>query len=233
MVEFRREHHRMIAEVLSALDGKFLARADCFFGGGTQIALAYGEFRESRDIDLLCGSRVGFRMLRETVNDRSLGAVFRRQLPLAREVRADRDGVRTFIEAGDVRIKLEIVLEARIDLAGELDTALGVPVLDVTSRIAEKLLANTDRGLDRATRSRDLIDLAFVAAHHTLEELRAGLLVAETAYGAAVRRELSSVLQRLSAERVYATDCVRSLGIEDIATMRRGLARLRRLATTR
>lgn len=160
-----------------------------------------------------------------------LGAVFRRQLPLAREVRADRDGVRTFIETGDTRIKLEIVLEARIDLTGEVDTALGVPVLDVTSRIAEKLLANADRGLDRATRSRDLIDLAFVATHHGLDDLRAGLRVAETACGAAVRRELSAVLQRLSADRVHAADCVRSLGIEDTATLRRGLARLKRLAT--
>ena len=117
MIEFTRSHHLTIAGILALLDGAFLDRAECFFGGGTQIALAYGEFRESRDIDFLCASRAGFRMLRETVNERSLGAVFRKPVRLAREVRADRDGVRTFVVFDQVKIKLEFVLEGRIDLA--------------------------------------------------------------------------------------------------------------------
>lgn len=231
MIEFTRSHHRTIAGILALFDGAFLERAECFFGGGTQIALAYGEFRESRDIDFLCASRAGFRMLRETVNERSLGAVFRQPVHLARDVRADRDGVRTFVEFDQVKIKLEFVLEGRIDLAGIHDPRLGLRVLDVPSRIAEKLLANADRGLDRTTRSRDLVDLAFCAAHHPLAELKPGLALAEAAYGTAVRRQLAAVLDQFVTDRRYLGDCLRSLGIKDAATLRRGLTRLRRLAT--
>jgi hypothetical protein len=53
MPEFRRTHHRAIARVLRAMDAEFLARAGCFFGGGTQLAMTLGEYRESRDIDFL------------------------------------------------------------------------------------------------------------------------------------------------------------------------------------
>jgi hypothetical protein len=43
------------------MDGKFLAQAKCYFGGGTQLALAHGEFRESRDIDFLVSGSVARR----------------------------------------------------------------------------------------------------------------------------------------------------------------------------
>ena len=52
------------------MDAGFLARAECYFGGGTMLAMTLGEYRESRDIDFLCSSREGFRSLRETVTDR-------------------------------------------------------------------------------------------------------------------------------------------------------------------
>lgn len=41
---------------------KLLSEAQCYFGGGTQLAMTYGEYRESRDVDFLCSSRDGFRM---------------------------------------------------------------------------------------------------------------------------------------------------------------------------
>lgn len=50
---FKRAHHQLIAQVLCALDGKLLREANCLFGGGTAIALRYGEYRESVDIDFL------------------------------------------------------------------------------------------------------------------------------------------------------------------------------------
>jgi hypothetical protein len=138
------------------MDASFLVRTECYFGGGTLLAMTLGEYRESRDIDFLCSSRVGFRSLRETVTDRSLGAIFRQSVDLARDVRADRDGIRTFLNVGDVPIKFEIILEARIDLEGAIDKTLGIPTLRRECVIAEKFLANADRGLDESTLSRDL-----------------------------------------------------------------------------
>lgn len=50
---FKRPHHQRIAKVLEALDAAVLAGYGVFFGGGTAIALRYGEYRESVDIDFL------------------------------------------------------------------------------------------------------------------------------------------------------------------------------------
>jgi hypothetical protein len=50
---FERLHHRRIARVLSALNGQFLREANCLFGGGTAMALRFGEYRESVDMDFL------------------------------------------------------------------------------------------------------------------------------------------------------------------------------------
>jgi hypothetical protein len=229
MAEFRRPHHRAVSEVLRALNAEFLTEAACFFGGGTRLALAFGEYRESRDIDFLCSNRAGYALLRGEVSERSLGRVLRKKLSFAREVRADRDGIRTFFAVGEMRIKFEILLEARIDLAGEIDRRLAVPVLTMAHAIAEKLLANTDRGLDDSALARDLIDLAFVAAHVEKRELQAGLEIAERAYGATVRQLLRSTLDQFRTNRTRARACVDALAIDDTATMRRGMRVLEKL----
>ena len=56
---FERPHHQRIAHVLSALDGGVLAQLSCWFGGGTCIALKFGEYRESVDIDFLVSDPAG------------------------------------------------------------------------------------------------------------------------------------------------------------------------------
>jgi hypothetical protein len=228
MADFRRPHHRAVARILATLNTSFLSQAACYFGGGTQLTMAFGEYRESRDIDFLCSSRAGFRLLREEVNDRSLGRVLSRPLHLAREVRSDRDGIRTFLAVDDFKIKFEILLEARIDLTGAVDSNFSVPVLATEHAIAEKLLANTDRGLDDSTLSRDLIDLAFVALHVDKHKLQAGLVIAEQAYGATVQRLLQRSLDSFQ-NRARANKCIKGLAIDDTHSLRRGLRLLRGL----
>jgi hypothetical protein len=208
------------------MDAQFLASAGCFFGGGTQLAMALGEYRESRDIDFLCARRSGVRTLREQVTNRSLGPVLCSELELVREVRADRDGIRTFLLVDDVRLKFEIVFEGRIDLDGDVDRILGVPVLKPEHAVAEKLLANADRGLDESTLARDLIDLAFAARGFGRQTFDAGLALAEQAYGTAVRRYLGASLDAFRS-RGHAARCIRSLAIEDSVTLRKGLRSLR------
>lgn len=230
MPEFRRAEHARVAAALGAMDAGFLATADTYFGGGTQIVMANAEYRVSRDIDFLCASPAGYRRLRETVSERSLGALCRHPLALAREVRADRDGIRTFIADETGPIKFEIVLEARIELTGALDTRLAIPVLDAPSAVAEKLLANADRGLDRTFRSRDLVDLAFLHAAHGAEVLAAGLQRAKAAYGAAILRALKHSLDLLERERGYLRTCINDLLVDDEKRLKRGLAGLRAFA---
>lgn len=50
---FKRPYHQRIALVLESMNPVLLSEHHCFFGGGTAIALRYGEYRESVDIDFL------------------------------------------------------------------------------------------------------------------------------------------------------------------------------------
>ena len=46
--------------MLAALHGDTLRQHGCLFGGGTCIALRYGEYRESVDIDFLVSDAAGY-----------------------------------------------------------------------------------------------------------------------------------------------------------------------------
>ena len=162
---FKRAHHNRIQTLLTALDADFLNRNGCFFGGGTAIVLALDEYRESVDISFLCASRDGYRELRNTITNVSLGAIFADPVELAREVRADRYGIRTFLLSDGVPVKFEIVSEGRIPIDGTVNPVTGVPTLSRIDMYAEKLLANTDRYNDKAVASRDIIDLAMMIRH--------------------------------------------------------------------
>jgi len=162
---FERRHHQRIAQFLAALNADFLAQANCYFGGGTAIVLSLNEYRESLDVDFLCSSTDGYRTLRNTIASASLGDIVSTPLELAREVRADRYGIRTFVRIDDVPVKFEIVSEGRIDITGAIDAHLGVPTLSRTDMYAEKLLANADRCGDVSVASRDAIDLAMLIDH--------------------------------------------------------------------
>lgn len=193
--------------------------------------MSNGEFRESRDIDFLVSNPKGLRMIRETVNDRSLGSLFTEPVFLEREVRTERDAIRTFIreEAGVDPIKFEIILEGRIPLSGDFDGTLGVPILDPGCAVAEKLLANADRGRAKEYRSRDIIDLAFVSLVFDDETFRTGYAMAKLPYGKSIARELTECLRMLELDAKYRAQCVSDLAIEDTKALRKGLARLNSL----
>jgi hypothetical protein len=116
---FERAHHRRIHAVLCDMDPDFLRSAGCCFAGGTCLALQLGEYRESVDIDFLCASTAGYRAIRSTVSEASLGELFRVTPRLLREVRADRYGIRTAVDVEGVPIRFEVVLEGRIPICCE------------------------------------------------------------------------------------------------------------------
>ena len=66
---FERPHHQRIAQVLLTLDGSLLMKHNCLFGGGTAIALRYGEYRESVDMDFLVSNIDSYRQLRLITTD--------------------------------------------------------------------------------------------------------------------------------------------------------------------
>ncbi|MES3020423.1 MAG: nucleotidyl transferase AbiEii/AbiGii toxin family protein [Pseudomonadota bacterium] len=183
---FKRPHHQRIQKLLTSLNTSFLSDCGCYFGGGTAIVLNLGEYRESVDIDFLCASVAGYRRLRNTIHEQSLGGIFRSPVTLAREVRADRYGIRTFVIVDGMPIKFEIVSEGRIQIEGTPDPYTGVPTLSRSDMYAEKLLANADRWNDKSVASRDIIDLAMMLEGWGPVPIRAWEKVYE-AYGASAQ----------------------------------------------
>ncbi len=233
MSEYARPRHNTVLAALRSLDAGFLAKTECYFGGGTRIALALNEYRESADVDFLCASRTGYRALRAAVTEQSLGAIAMRGVKLAREVVADRYGIRTFLEVNGEKLKFEIVLEARITLSGGMAAGLPVPVLDDGSCFAEKFLANADRWRDASVLGRDVIDLAFMVVHWGDEPLKTGLNVATEAYGKVAASAARRAATRMLEETAWRNRCMSTLAITDSRTLLRGLRALIECLKTR
>jgi hypothetical protein len=220
---FEREHHRRVAGVLQVLDAPRLHAHQCLFGGGTALALRYGEYRESVDIDFLVSHREGYGALRQLLSGpMGIAAICRAGIDLAplftqtREVRADQYGIRTMLRVADVEIKFEIVLEARItlDAPGAGDLVCGVATLTPLDAAASKLLANSDRWRDDAVLCRDLIDLAMMAPPKAL--LRQAIAKAQGAYGASVEVDLRNAIQALR-ERPHRLDhCMQAMRVTTV-----------------
>lgn len=215
------------------MNAAFLASAECHFAGGTRIVLELGEYRESEDVDFLCASREGYRMLRSTVRDTSLGEVLAEPLALAREVRADRYGIRTFVAIGAARLKLEIVHEGRIAIGGEDVSGIPLRCLDRVSCFAEKYLANADRGADDATLARDIVDLAFMIEAWGEPTGARGAAIAREAYGSVVDTACRTAAQRLLDDAALRRQFAMALRVTDTATLDSGLARLARATPRR
>lgn len=217
---FERPHHRDVALILLGLEPQALAQRHCYFGGGTAMALRYGEYRESVDIDFLVSDRQGYRELRQILGGaHGLQPLLRKgiKVDLAREVRADQYGIRTHVRAGASTIKFEIVLEGRIELAtpGKTDLVCGLLTLAPIDLAAEKLLANADRWNDDSVYSRDLIDLAMQRADRQL--LQAACAKAEGAYGNAVRRSLAQAVEALHQRPGRLEECMDALSITSVS----------------
>jgi len=209
---FRRPHHQRIERLLKAFDPQILADAKCYFGGGTAIVLLLDEYRESVDLDFLCASQDGYRRLRNMVRPDSLGALLKEPIAHLRDVRTDQYGIRTFLSLDDVPVKVEIVREARIPLSGVANPAFPIPCLSREDMFAEKLLANTDRALDRAILSRDIIDIAMMVSHWG-DIPQAALSKVYGAYGDSVVRMFKGA-HNLIADRPYLEKCLATMSID-------------------
>jgi len=214
---FERPNHQRISQVLDVLNGQLLRENHCLFGGGTAVALRYGEFRESVDVDFLVADVASYRNLRQLLTGANgIAAIVREgadPLTQAREVRTDQYGIRTMLRVADQTIKFEIVLEGRIELAdpGANDEVCGVATLTPLDMATTKLLANSDRWGDDGVFSRDIIDLAMM--NPSLVLLRQAVAKAETAYGQAIRQDIEKALQRLQNRHGWLERCMQTMAM--------------------
>jgi len=214
---FERPYHQRIALVLSALNGFLLRENNCLFAGGTVIALRYGEYRESMDMDFLVSDVACYRNLRQLLTGTGgIAAIVREDAePLIqlREMRADLYGIRTALQVADQQIKFEIVLEGRIELSAPKvrDEVCGVATLTPLDMATSKLLANSDRWRDDGVFNRDVIDLAMM--NPSLDLLRRAVAKAETAYGQAIREDLDKAIQHLQDRHDRLERCMQVMAM--------------------
>lgn len=213
---FTRLHHQAIAQVLHALNGDLLREHVCLFGGGTAIAMRFGEFRESVDMDFLVSSKSGYRDLRQLAGT-GLDALFKdHKLPFAplRDVRIDQYGIRSMLEVVGTEIKFEIVLEGRIELSapGPDDTVCGIASLSPLDIATSKLLANSDRWNDDGAFNRDLIDLAMM--HPDRDLLKAAVSKARGAYGDAIEVDLGKAIYRVKNRNGWLERCMEAMAMD-------------------
>jgi Nucleotidyl transferase AbiEii toxin, Type IV TA system len=215
---FKRPHHQRIARVLQALDGPLLLANGCLFGGGTSIALRFGEYRESVDVDFIVSDIQGYRALRQLITGPlGLAAITKAgaiPLVLLRDIRADQYGIRTQLQIDGLPLKFEVVLEGRIalDAPGAADHILGISTLTLCDMAATKLLANSDRHADDGVFSRDVIDLAMMDLK--LPALRTAYTKAEAAYGPAVGRDLAKAIDSLRTRHGWLERCMQAMAID-------------------
>ncbi len=213
---FTREHHRVIAAALGSLNADLLRQYHCYFAGGTALAMRFGEYRESVDIDFLVADPQSFRGLRTTCRGPDGFAALTlpgQRVVVASAVRADQYGLRTRLTVVGVEVKLEIIHEGRItlDSPGPTDEVLGVATANLTDLVATKLLANSDRWADRSVFSRDIVDLAMVSPDHTT--LRPAVDKATRAYGAAALDDAQTAITWLLTRDQVLERCRQALGM--------------------
>lgn len=214
---FERTHHQLIAEVLSALDAKFLQENNCLFGGGTAIVLSHGEYRESVDMDFLVSDLPSYRNIRQLLNGSTgIEAILKKDTARsiqAREIRADQYGVRTTLRINKQNIKFEIVLEGRIQLETPLaDEAIcGISTLTRRDMLTSKLLANSDRWRDDGVFSRDLIDLAMMAP--SKKYLTEAITKASLAYGDSILKDLKKAISSIKIRQGWLDRCMGAMFI--------------------
>ena len=215
---FERPHHLRIAHVLQALDGPLLRENSCLFGGGTAIALRYGEYRESVDMDFLVSDKECYRNLRQLLTGPGGLAALARAggatLAPVREVRADQYGIRTTLQVAGEPLKFKVVLEGRIELdtPGPGDEVCGIATLTPLDLATSKLLANSDRWNDDGVFSRDVIDLAMMQP--SLALLRQAVAKAEQAYGHAVLRDLAKAIDSVQNRAGWLERCMKAMAMD-------------------
>ena len=216
---FTRERHRQIAVLLGTLDADLLRTHRCLFGGGTAIALRFGEFRESVDVDFLVSDQAGYRNLRQKMTGPDgfasilANGRLHTEVSLASDLLTDQYGIRARLRVNDLPIKFEIVFEGRLSLEApqQTDTVCGISCLTLRDMIASKLLANSDRYGDDSTFSRDLIDLALIPCQ--AQDFRAALARAEAAYGSAVKRDLLRAIAKVASQPSWLDRCISAMAI--------------------
>jgi hypothetical protein len=211
---FRLPHHNKILTILESLEPDVLKKGSAYFGGGTLLALDWGEYRWSKDIDFISPVvSSGYRHLRTVIFEGGYKALFRdlSRIQVGRGT-TDQYGIRMVVLVDGVPIKTEIIAEARFELdPPRYPKWSPVSCLSFNDCFTSKLLSNCDRYMDDSVESRDLIDLAILRLQSPIPQ--ESIEKAEKAYE--VMRPLKEAVKRFQERTDYRERCFSHLQIDE------------------
>lgn len=211
-MNFRLVHHHNILTILQSLNSKGLESGSAYFGGGSVLALDFYEYRLSQNIDFIsCVNAGGYKYLRKIVFDDGYEALFNdlSKIQIGR-ITTDQYGIRMNVVVNDMSIKIEIIAETRFQLdAPRYPSWSPVPCLSLNDCFTSKLLANSDRYIDKAVESRDLIDLAFLRLQSSIP--KSAIDKAENSYE--IMQPLKRAIELFQENTEYRQKCFQGLQI--------------------
>lgn len=212
---FRLEHHNKILTVLESLDPEVFREGSAYFGGGTLLALDFGEYRWSKDVDFISPVlSSGYKHLRTVIFEGGYKALFRdlSRIQVGRGT-TDQYGIRMVVFVDSVPIKTEIIAEVRFELdPPRYPKWSPVACLSFNDCFTSKLLSNCDRYMDDSVESRDLIDLAILRLQSPIPQ--ESIEKAENAYE--VMRPLKQAVKRFQERTDYRERCFSHLQIDEV-----------------
>ncbi|MBO3463814.1 nucleotidyl transferase AbiEii/AbiGii toxin family protein [Aetokthonos hydrillicola Thurmond2011] len=211
---FSFEHHNNILTILNAFNPEVLEKASAYFGGGTLLALEYGEYRLSKDIDFLFpfGSE-NYRYLRNLIYDEGIVALFQSTTDIELgETTINQYGIRFPVVVNETTIKVEIVANGMFTLDSPVYPIWAkIPCLSISDRFTSKLMANADRWNDSSTQSRDLIDLAILRVNSEIPPQ--AIAKAEESYE--VKKPLIKAITIFTQKEGYRDKCFQQLNVPE------------------
>jgi hypothetical protein len=211
---FERKRHAAIAQLLDSIDADVLVDAQCYLWGGAALAMPFGEWRETTNIDLVVASGYGYRELRQGISERGIPSMFRTPVVVSREPVTDHYGIQAVLEstAGPVRLRMSYDTRMPLTRPSVSNNVCGVRALTVADLVASKLLAIDDRWQGSASYSRDLIDLAELKANRT--DWISGHSKALRIYGGTVDDSLRRAVDFTLSEPGWLDLCARQLRMD-------------------
>jgi predicted nucleotidyltransferase component of viral defense system len=211
---FRLDHHNKILTILKSFNQELLHESFAYFGGGTLITLEFEEYRWSKDIDFICPiSTSGYKQLRTVIYDGGHQALFNdlSQIQIGHST-TDQYGIRMLVTVDNTPIKTEIIAEVRFELdPPRYPEWTPVPCLSINDCFTAKLLANSDRYMDRSIEARDLIDLAVLRLNSPIPQ--SAIDKAENAYE--VIRPLKEAVRSFQEKPEFRDKCFTGLQIDN------------------
>lgn len=206
--QIKKEYFKKVKRFIKNLQEKIFLENQIYFGGGSAIALKYDEFRFSKDLDFLSSSKNGFYQLKNRIREDGISYLLKNEeLIKVIDCKTNNYKITILLEMEETPLKIEILHTLDFKIEGDFNKELNIPQLSINDMFAQKISACIDRGLDKNTYGRDLLDLCVLLDKNktinndVLDNI-------ENIYGKNFYKTLLQVYEMLILDEKYYEECL-------------------------